>query len=103
MPLYDDENLPIINKSKHSKRGNTKNKMEGPMFKKTKKKSHQRSHKGNIKYSNLLLSRKTYQIKEREDFLQRTPSLEEPSPTAITHLQIKIAYTQCNVIDTLCL
>jgi hypothetical protein len=41
MPLYhDNENLSIINKSKHSKkkRGNTKNKMEGPMPKKTKNK-----------------------------------------------------------------
>jgi hypothetical protein len=32
-----DETLPIINKSKHPKRENIKNKMEGPTSKKTKK------------------------------------------------------------------
>jgi hypothetical protein len=43
------ETLPIINKPKHpKKRGNTRSKMKGSMFKKTKKPP-KTNHKGNIK------------------------------------------------------
>jgi len=46
----DDKTLPIINKPNHSKRGNTKNKMEGPTSKKTKEPLKRVNHKGNIKF-----------------------------------------------------
>ncbi len=52
----DDETLPIINKPKHQKRGNTRNKMEGSTFKKTKEPPKRANHKGNIKFLNPLLS-----------------------------------------------
>jgi hypothetical protein len=53
------ETLPIINKPKHppkKKKGNTRNKMEGPMSKKTKEPSKRANHKGNIKFPNPFLS-----------------------------------------------
>jgi hypothetical protein len=52
----DDETLPIINKPKHPQRGNTRNKMEGLTSKKTKEPPKRANHKGNIKFSNPLLS-----------------------------------------------
>jgi hypothetical protein len=55
----DDETLPIINKPKHPRRGNTRNtrnKMEGSTSKKTKEPPKTANHKGNIKFSNPLLS-----------------------------------------------
>jgi hypothetical protein len=43
----------IINKPKHpNKRGNTRNKMEGPMSKKTKEPTKRTNHDGNIKFLN---------------------------------------------------
>jgi hypothetical protein len=43
----------IINKTMHAKkRGNTRNKMEGPMFKKTKEPTKRTNHDGNIKFLN---------------------------------------------------
>jgi hypothetical protein len=54
----NDETLPIINKSKHPKKGgNTKNKKEVPtMSKKTIEPSKKANYKGrNIKFSNPLL------------------------------------------------
>jgi hypothetical protein len=52
------ETLPIINKPKHphKKKGNTRNKMEGPMSKKTKEPPKRANHKGNIKFPNPFLS-----------------------------------------------
>ncbi len=41
--------------------------------------------------------------KERGGPPERRPSLEKPSPSATSRLRIKIAYTCCNTIDTLCL
>ncbi len=48
----DDETLPIINKPKHPKKRNTRNKMEGPTSKKTKESPKRVNHKGNIKFQN---------------------------------------------------
>jgi hypothetical protein len=42
----DDETLPIINKPKHPKKENIRNKMEGPTSKETK----ESPKKGNIKF-----------------------------------------------------
>jgi hypothetical protein len=58
-----DETLPIIKKTKApKKRAKTKNKMEGPMSKKTKETPKRVNHEGNIKFPNPLLSREAYQI-----------------------------------------
>jgi hypothetical protein len=51
-----DETLPIVNKPKHPKKGNPRNKKEGPTSKKTKKQSKKVNQKGNIKFPNSLLS-----------------------------------------------
>jgi hypothetical protein len=54
--MRNDETLPIIHKPKHpQKRGNTKNKMEGPTSKKTKEPSKGTNPKGSIKFLNLLM------------------------------------------------
>jgi hypothetical protein len=55
--MRNDETLPIINKPKHpkKKKGNTKNKMEGPTSKKTKKSPKRDKPKRNIKFLNLLM------------------------------------------------
>jgi hypothetical protein len=56
-----DETLPIINKPKTpKKRGNTKNKKEGPTSKKTKEQPKRTNHKENIEFSNSLLSQQAY-------------------------------------------
>jgi hypothetical protein len=47
--------MPIINKPKHSKRGKTRYKMEGPTSKNTKKPPKKANDKGNIKFPNPLL------------------------------------------------
>jgi hypothetical protein len=62
--------LPNINKSKHPKKGNTNNKMEGPMFKKTKKPPKKVNHIRNIKFLNPLLLQEAYQIRKGEDLLK---------------------------------
>jgi hypothetical protein len=50
-----DGTLPIINKLKHlKKKGNTRNKMEGPTSKKTKEPPKRVNHKGNLKFPNPL-------------------------------------------------
>jgi hypothetical protein len=52
------------------KGGNTKNKMEGPMSKKTKESPKRVNYKGNVKFLNPLGSQETYQIrKEKISFL----------------------------------
>jgi hypothetical protein len=60
----DDETLPIINKPKHPKEGNTRNKMEGPTSKKTKEPPKRANYKGNMKLPNPLLSQEAYQIRK---------------------------------------
>jgi hypothetical protein len=54
--LNDDETPRIINKPKDKKKGKTKNKMEGPMSKKTKENPKKVNHEGNIKFPNPLQS-----------------------------------------------
>jgi hypothetical protein len=55
-----------INRSTQKGR-NTRNKVEGPMSKKLKKSPKRVTHKGNIKFSNALLSREAYQIRKGKD------------------------------------
>jgi hypothetical protein len=66
----DDETLPITNKPKHPKKGNTRNKMEGPTSKKTKELPKRANHKGDIKFLNPFLSLETYQIRKGEDLVK---------------------------------
>jgi hypothetical protein len=49
------------------KRGNTRDKREGPMSQKTKEPPKRENHKGNIKFPNPLLSLEAYQIRKGED------------------------------------
>jgi hypothetical protein len=59
MHMLIDKNLLIIKKNQSTqKRGNTKNKMKGPMSKKTNEPPKKANHKGNIKFPNLIWSRK---------------------------------------------
>jgi hypothetical protein len=72
---HGDETLPIINKPKHpKKRGNTKNKMEGPMSKETKEPPKQVNHKGNIKFPNPLLLQEAYQIRKKLGGMEEIPA-----------------------------
>jgi hypothetical protein len=58
-----DETLPIINKSKHPKKGgNTRKKKEEPTSKKTKEPPKEGKPPGNIKFPNPLLTREAYQV-----------------------------------------
>jgi hypothetical protein len=73
--IFDDETLPTINKPKHpkKKRGNMRNKMEGPTSKR-RQMNHLRgqTNKGNIKFLDpLLLLQEAYQIMKGEDLLKR--------------------------------
>jgi hypothetical protein len=52
------------------KRGDTRNKMEGPTSKKTKKPLKGVNHKENIKFLNPLLSQEGYPIRKGKDFLR---------------------------------
>jgi hypothetical protein len=61
-PAPVDETLPIINKPKQPKKGNTRNKMEGSTSKMKREPSKRENHKGNIKFLNPLLLQETYQI-----------------------------------------
>jgi hypothetical protein len=76
-----------INQSSQRKRGNTKNKMEGPMSKKTKESPKRENHKGNIKFQSP----------------SSTLSLIEPSSTATASLKTETTCTRINTTDTLCL
>jgi hypothetical protein len=60
----------IINKPKHQRRGNTRNKTEGPTSKKTKEPPKRPHHKGNIKFLNPLLLQEAYQIRKGEDLVK---------------------------------
>jgi len=66
----NDKTLPIINKSKHQKKGKTKDEMEGPTSKKIKEPPKKANHKGNIKLPNPHLLREAYQIRKGENLLK---------------------------------
>jgi hypothetical protein len=59
------------------KRGNTRNKMEGPMSKKTKESLKRVNRKGNIKFSNFLLW-EGYLIRKGEDLLKGPLAKKNP-------------------------
>ncbi len=53
-PKNDDETLPTMYEPKHSKKGKTRNKMEGPIPKKANEPPKRVNHNGNIKFPNPL-------------------------------------------------
>jgi hypothetical protein len=69
-PKPIDETLPITNKPKHRKKGNTRNKMEGPTSKKTREPSKKVNHKREHQVLNPLLSQEKDQIEKGEDLLK---------------------------------
>jgi len=81
--------------------GNTKNKMEGPMSKKIKKKRDESQREHQVLEPPLV--KRSISNKERGGPFEKTPNLQEPSPTTTTHFQIEITCACCDIIDTLCL
>jgi hypothetical protein len=67
-PNKIDETLPIIkSQNTHKKKGIQKKQNGRPMSKKTKEPPYNANHKGNIKFSNPLISQEAYQVRKRED------------------------------------
>jgi len=99
---YSDETLPIINKSKHPKKGGIQGtKKEGPMFKKTKQPLKGTAREHQIPKPPLVT--RSISNNETGGPFERTPNLEEPSPTAMSSFKIKTTWVHCNAPDTLCL
>jgi len=93
-----DETLPTINKSKHPKRrGLQRTKRRDPCPRRTTK-TGQTTTEHRIPESPPVA--RSISNNKRVGPLERMPSLEEPSPTAIARLKIEIAWTHCNAIDT---
>jgi hypothetical protein len=62
----------------NKKRGNKRNKLEGPMSKKTKESPKRANQKGNIKFSNHFQSQEAYQIRKGEDLLKGCLAYKNP-------------------------
>jgi hypothetical protein len=95
------ETLPVINKPKHSKKkgGNTRKKWKEPTSKKkTKRTTNEcKSHKEHqVPPEPLPVTRSISNKNIRKGPLERTLSLEEPSPTATACLKIETACPRCN-------
>jgi hypothetical protein len=75
--------------------------MAGPTSKKAKEPPKRTNLKGNIKFLNPPLVAISLSNRVWGGPPERMPNLEKPSPTATSHLKVKIAYTRCNTIDTL--
>jgi hypothetical protein len=72
----DDETLPIKNKPKHPRKGNPRNKMEGPTSKKTKEPPKRANHNSNIKFLKPPPIVRSISNKERGGLPERMPSLD---------------------------
>jgi hypothetical protein len=81
----------------------TRNKMEGPMSKKTNEPPKRANHNGNIKFMKPSPFAKNISNKKKGEPLEMMPSLDEPSFTPTTHFKIENAYACCNAIKTFCL
>jgi hypothetical protein len=66
------ETLPIINKSKHSKKGEYKQQNERTHVQKDKKIPKKTNHKKNIKFLDPFLSQEAYQIRKGQTSLKDT-------------------------------
>jgi hypothetical protein len=80
--------LSTIYEPKQPKEGKTRNKMEGPVSKKTNEPPKRVNHKENIKFLKCLSFVRSISNKEREGPPKRKPSLDEPSLTTTTHLDL---------------
>lgn len=98
--VINDENLPIINKTKHLTRGEKKVQDE-KMQVMAKEKS---SKKGWLMETNQVFEppfiMKNISYNEREGTYKITFSLEEPSFIIITCFEIETAYACCNATNT---
>lgn len=103
-PVINDENLANVTKTKHPKKGEKNNKMEGP---KSRQKEEITNGSGpwgeheHLKY-NPLITRNIWD-KERGGTLERTLGLKEPSLIVTKHLEIKATCVRYNPTHTLCL
>jgi hypothetical protein len=69
--LFIDETLPIINKSKHQKKGEYKEQNGSTHIQEDKKEPPKEGKPlGNIKFLSFLLLQKTYQIRKVQDLLK---------------------------------
>jgi hypothetical protein len=87
------------------KRGEKRYKMVGPKSwqkKKTTKGGGPQKEREQVKYSNPP-GAKNISDKKRRGSLERTLKLEEPSPTIIACLEIKVTCVCCNAINTFCM
>jgi hypothetical protein len=87
-------------KQSTQKGGNTKNKMEGPMSKKTKEPLKEGKPQVAHQALNSCITR-SISIKERGGPLVQMHSLLKPSPTRTTCLKIEIACACCSTFNTL--
>ncbi len=89
MQQYDnDENLPIINKSKHSKIKGEYKEQNGRVY--VQEDQQKKEGKGTSISWTSCCPKKSISNKERGGPLERTPNQQELSPFATTHLQIEI-------------
>jgi hypothetical protein len=73
----------------HPKKGKTRNKMEGPMTKKTNEPHKRANHKGTSSSRTPPPVARSISNKERGGPPARRPNLDKPSPTATTCLKIE--------------
>jgi hypothetical protein len=89
-----NETLPIVNKTKHQKKGRKRYKMEAFMPKQKEETTNgcrlQWKHE-QIKYSKIIM----------QGTFKKTLSLEEPSSSLTSCFKVKVIYTCCNAINTL--
>jgi len=100
--IFDDETLPTINKPKHpkKKRGNMRNKMEGPTSKKTIEPPKMPNQQGERQVPGPPpVVARSISNNERGGPPETRPSLEKPSPTATAHLKIETACTHIVIMS----
>jgi hypothetical protein len=101
----NDENLPIINKTKNPTKGEKKV-QDGRIASPSKLRILQRGQiargmrRNQVLEPSPLIARSILN-KERGGTLKRMPNLDEPSPIIMTHLKIKVVYAWYNAINTL--
>jgi hypothetical protein len=99
--VINDENLPIINKTKHLTKGEKKvqdERMQVMAEEKSSKKGRLLEKWEQIKYLNLLLSWKTYHTMKGKEHIKE--HLKEPSLIIITCFKIEATYGCCNTTNT---
>ncbi len=95
--------MPIIKKPKHPKKGEYKEQNGRTHVQEDKRTTQEGKPQGEWQVFKPLPIARSISNKERGGFLEKMPSLKEPSPTAIAHFKIKTTCACYNAIDTLCL